>query len=146
MKGIIVLLALTTLLLVCQSRAQISHPQSQSQRLVFEASVEKIGRSPGVGSGDVAVYQLAKYKIISICEGEYDQQEIVVDHVMLYGHELDDVRVGDRVRVVTRKSNTIFTRKNEEGFRNAGDKIEVFYTGEKPQLVSPNCAACEPCR
>lgn len=145
MKRTIVLTALTIVLIqVCQPKAQISHHQSQS--LIFEAVVKKIGSAPGVGSGFHAVYQLAKYKIISICEGEYDQQEIVVDHVMLYGNELDDVRVGDRVRVVTRKSNTIFTRKNEEGFRNAGDKIEVFYTGEKPQLVSPNCAACEPCR
>jgi hypothetical protein len=144
MKRTIVLTALTIVFIqVCQPKAQISHPRSQN--LIFEAIVKKIGSAPGVGSGFHAVYQLAKYKVLSVCEGEYDQQEIVVDHLMLYGNELDDLRVGDKVRVVTKKSETIFTRNNEEGFRNAGDKVEFFYTGEKPILVTPNCVSCEPC-
>ena len=113
--------------------------------LLRERIVQKIGDAPGVGSGFHAVYQFAKYKVTSICEGEYDQQEIIVDHMMLEGNELDRFRPGDNVRLVIERSNTIFTRNNEDGFRNASHKVEVFYIGEKPKVLSPDCAPCQPC-
>lgn len=144
MKGTIAIIGLTILAIyACQSKARVL--EAQSQNLVLEGVVEKIGKSPGVGSGIHAVYQFAKYKVATVCEGEYDQQEIVVDHLLLYGNELDTFRPGDRVRLVIKKSNTIFLRNNEEGFRNADDKVEVFYIGEKPRLLSPECVSCEPC-
>lgn len=90
------------------------------------------------------MYQLAKYKVISVCQGEYDQQEIIVDHLILSGDELDNFRPGDRVRLVIKKSDTIFNRFNEEGFRNASDKVETFYIGRTPRLLSPNSRQCEP--
>ena len=127
----------------CQSKARVA--LSETQNLVIEAFVEKIGSAPGVGSGVRAVYQFAKYSVTQVCEGEYHQQDIVVDHIMLYGDELDGFRPGDKVRLVVQKSNTIFTRNNEDGFRNAHEKVDVFYIGEKPKLLSPNCAPCEPC-
>ena len=107
--------------------------------------MEKIGVAPGVGSGEIAVYQFAKYRVTSVCAGEYAQPQIVVDHLMLYGNELDAFRPGDKVRLVIEKSKMIFTRNNEDGFRNADEKVEVFYIGEKPKLLSPDCAPCEPC-
>jgi hypothetical protein len=128
----------------CLSKARVA--VSETHNLVIEAVVEKIGAAPGVGSGVRAVYQFAKYKVIQVCEGEYNQQDIVVDHIMLHGDELDGFRPGDRVRLVVQKSKTIFTRNNEDGFRNARDKVEVFYIGEKPKLVAPDCAPCEPCK
>lgn len=144
MKETIAIIGLTIVLIhACQSKARV--PQSQSQNLVLEGIVEKIGNAPGVGSGFHAVYQFAKYRVTLVCEGEYDQQQIVVDHLMLYGNELDAFRPGDKVRLVIEKSKTIFTRNNEDGFRNTHDKVEVFYIGEKPQLLSPDCAPCEPC-
>lgn len=144
MKETIALIGLTIVLTyACQSKARV--PQSQSQTLVLEGIVEKIGDAPGVGSGLRAIYQFAKYRVTSICEGEYDQQEIIVDHLILEGNELDSFRPGDKVRLVIKKSNTIFTRNNEDGFRNASDKVEVFYTGEKPKLLSSDCAPCKPC-
>lgn len=144
MKGTIAIIGLTIVLIhACQSKARV--PQSQSQNLVLEGIVEKIGNAPGVGSGFHAVYQFAKYRVTLVCEGEYDQQQIVVDHLMLYGNELDAFRPGDKVRLVIEKSKTIFTRNNEDGFRNTHDKVEVFYIGEKPKLLSPDCAPCEPC-
>ena len=127
----------------CQSKARV--PQSETQNLVIEAFVEKIGTAPRVGSGVRAVYQFAKYNVTKVCEGEYPQQDLVVDHLMLYGDELDRFRPGDRVRLVVQKSKKIFTRNNEDGFRNASDKVEFFYIGEKPKLLSPNCSPCEPC-
>ena len=144
MKGTIAIIGLTFVLIhACQSKAR--GPKSQSPNLVLEGIVEKIGDAPGVGSGFHAVYQFAKYGVTSICEGEYDQQEIIVDHIILEGNELDRFRPGDKVRLVIKKSNTIFTRNNEDGFRNASDKVEVFYIGEKPKLLSPDCAPCESC-
>lgn len=127
----------------CQSKARVTSLKTQT--LVMDAFVERIGAAPGVGSGVRAVYQLAKYNVTQVCEGEYNQQDIVVDHLMLYGDELDGFRPGDKVRLVAKKSNTIFTRNNEDGFRNAHDKVEVYYIGEKPKLLSPGCAPCEPC-
>lgn len=144
MKGTLAIIGLTIVLIhTCQSTARV--PQSQSQSLVLEGIVEKIGNAPGVGSGFHAVYQFAKYRVTLVCEGEYDQQQIVVDHLMLYGNELDAFRPGDKVRLVIEKSKTIFTRNNEDGFRNTHDKVEVFYIGDKPKLLSPDCAPCEPC-
>jgi hypothetical protein len=143
-KRTIAIIGLTIVLIhACQPKARVPH--SQSQNLVLEGIVEKIGDASGVGSGFHAVYQFAKYRLISICEGEYDQQQIIVDHLILYGDELDGLRPGDKVRLIIKKSNTIFTRNNEDNFRNAHDKVEVFYIGEKPKLLSPDCAPCEPC-
>ena len=140
----IAIIGLTVLLIhACESRGRV--PPSQSQNLILEGIVEKIGNAPGVGSGFHAVYQFAKYRVTAVCEGEYDQQQIVVDHLMLYGNELDSYRPGDKVRVVIEKSKTIFTRNNEDGFRNARDKVAVFYIGEKPKPLSSDCASCEPC-
>lgn len=143
MKRIILIIGLTFLMNhACQSHAGVP----QSQNLVLEGIVKKIGVAQGASSGVLAVYQFAEYKVTSVCEGRYDQKEIVIDHLILEGNELDGLRPGDKVRLVIRKSNTIFTRNNESGFRNAEDKVEVFYIGEKPQILSPNCAPCEPCR
>ena len=145
MKGTVAIIGLALLLIhACQSKARV--PQSQSENMVLEGIVERIGVAPRVGSGHLAVYQLAKYKVTSLCEGEYDQRDIVIDHLILFGNELDGFRPGDKVRLVIKKSKTIFTRNNEDGFRNADDEVEVFYVGEKPKLLSPNCAQCEPCQ
>jgi hypothetical protein len=144
MKETIAIICLALVFIhACQSKAR--EAPSETRNLVIDAFVEKIGVAPGVGSGFLAVYQFAKYNVTQVCEGEYDQQDIVVDHLMLYGNELDVFRPGDRVRLVVHKSKTIFTRNNEDGFRNAHDKVEVFYIGEKPKLLSPNCTPCEPC-
>ena len=144
MKGTIAIIGLTFVLVhACQS--QVPSLQSQSQNLVLEGTVEKIGVSPGIGSGGFAVYQFAKYRVSSVCEGDFDQQQIIVDHLLLHGNELDGLRPGDRVHLIVKKSDKIFTRNNEDGFRNANDKVEVFYIGEEPKLLPRDCVACEPC-
>src|SRR5215212_6150766 len=102
---------MVVLIHACQSKARA--PQSHSQNLVLEAIVETIGHAPGVGSGFHAMYQFAKYRNTSTCEGEYVQQQIVVDHLILYGNELDDFHPGDKVRLVIKKSPAIFRRNNE---------------------------------
>ena len=143
MKAIAIICLALVFINACLSKAR--EAPSETHNLVIDAFVEKIGAAPGVGSGVRAVYQFAKYNVTQVCNGEYDQQDILVDHLLLYGNELDRFRPGDRVRLVIKKSNTIFKRNNEDGFRNAEDKVEVFYIGEKPKLLSPDCAPCEPC-
>ena len=145
MKGITAIIGLTVLLLhACHPGVRALH--SQGDNIIIEGIVEKIGDAPGVGSGDHAVYQFAKYRVTSVCEGEYNQKEIVIDHLILEGTELERLHVGDGVRLTIKKSKTIFNRRNEDGFRNPDDKIEIFYTAGKPALVPPNCGRCEPCK
>lgn len=117
----------------------------QPNILVVDAIVERIGKNPGVGSGVMAVYQLAKYTIVKVCTGEYAQPEIVVDHLLLTAEELNDLRVGDRVRLHVRRSETIFRRNNEDGFRKATDEIGEFYISDKPSVLSSDCKPCEEC-
>ena len=111
----------------------------------MDAVVERIGKNPGFGSGVIAVYQLAKYRIVEVCTGEYTQPEIVVDHLLMTAKELNDLRVGDRVRLYIYRSKTILSRRNEEGFRKATDEVSEFYVGDKPMPLSANCKPCEPC-
>lgn len=74
MKETIALIGLTIVLTyACQSKAR--GPQSQPRNLVIDGIVQKIGTAPGVGSGDLAIYQFAKYRVTSVCEGEYDQRK-----------------------------------------------------------------------
>src|ERR1044072_4997027 len=143
MKAIIVIfLGLTSVFVhACQSKAQ----NVQSSKLIIEATVEKIGKPPGGDSGLMAVYQVAKYKVTSVCNGDYDKKEIMVDHLIRLANDLEGLRPGDRVRLVLEKSPKIFVRNNEEGFRDASENVSTFYIGEKPKVLSSNCAACEPC-
>ena len=117
-----------------------------SEHLVLDAVVTQIGKNPGVGSGVFAVYQLAKYKIVKVCEGDYTQPEIVVDQLLLTAHELDDLRVGERVRLSVQRSKTVLMRYNQQGIREPGDEIREFYLGEPPQLLPASCSPCEPCQ
>ena len=124
-------------------RSQTTPPPSEN--LMLDAIVERIGRNPGIGSGRLAVYQFAKYRIVEICAGEYGRPEIVVDHLILTTEELKELKVGDRVRLPVRRSKTILTRNNEEGFREATDEVSEFYIGERPMLLPANCKPCKPC-
>ena len=128
----------------CRSRVEPSDPNI----LVVDAIVERIGKNPGVGSGVFAVYQFAKYKVAKVCAGEYTRSEIVVDHVVMTAEELNNLRVGDRVRLSANKSKTIYLRNNEEGFRKVTHEVDEFYIGSQPTLLSsvapcanraPNC-------
>jgi hypothetical protein len=51
-----------------------------------------------------------------VCEGDYDQSEIIVDHLILAGNELEGVHAGSKVRLVLLKSKTIFVLNNEYAF------------------------------
>jgi hypothetical protein len=122
--------------------AAISHscdreqPATQSE-LVIAAVVEKIGKDPGVSSGYYLIYQLAKYRVVEVCAGNYSQKEIVVDHLLVSGDELKALRVGDKVYLTLQPSKTIKMRFNEEGFRDSSQNVGTFYIGHKPDVTKP---------
>jgi hypothetical protein len=101
------------------------------------AVVEKLGKDPETSSGYYAIYQLAKYRVIAICKGDYDKKEIVVDHLLVSGDELKPFHVGDKVYLTLQPSKTIQLRFNEEGFRSPSETVETFYIGRKADVAKP---------
>ncbi len=98
--------------------------------LVFEGTLEKLGPDVGFVSGVVAVYRLAKYRVNRVCEGHYEKDEIVVDHLILSGSELKGIELNDHVRVKVRISNKIPSRYDVDGIRNAGEVVDTFYIAD----------------
>src|SRR5690348_2598276 len=102
-------------------------PQTTQSQLVIAAIVEGIGKHPGVTSGYYKIYQLAKYKVVAVCEGTFEQKEIVVDHLLVSGDELASLHVNDKVYLTLSLAKTISLRSNQEGFRTASQTVETFY-------------------
>jgi len=90
--------------------------------------VEKLGPDLGFGSGVLAVYRLAKYRVDKVCEGKYDGREIVVDHLIFTAREFEGIKVNDRVCLTVEISNKVIVRYNAEGIRSASDDVKTFYT------------------
>ena len=101
------------------------------EALAFEGVVSRIGPDPGYLSGSLPAYQLVKYRIERIVTGRYEGKEIVVDHLILTGKELEGIKVGARVRVTVRASEKIDLRVNAKGIRKASQVVKVFYIGEE---------------
>jgi hypothetical protein len=108
--------------------ASFKPPQDQGV-LVFVGSVIKIGPSPRMRCGVVAPYRLAKYRVERVIEGNYDQHEIVVDHLFCRGDELNDLKKGDVV--VVKVSVTPYHLQLEQSYdgeiRKEGDEVRTFY-------------------
>lgn len=111
-------------------------------KLSFEGTVMKIG-PPIFRSGFVTAYRLVKYRVERVCTGSYQQAEIVVDHLVLTGKELDGVNVGDRVYVTLKKAKKISPRYNVAGIREASDKLNVFYIGGTVSSAATSSCSCQ---
>ena len=98
------------------------------QALAFEGIVSRIGPAGRI-SGDVLAYQLVKYRVERIITGHYESKEIVVDHLIITGKELERIKVGDRVCVTVRASEKVDLRVNANGIRKASQAVKVFYIG-----------------
>ena len=125
--------AVTIVLLALPSCHQVNNGQIRTDTvstnsIVFEGTVEKLGPDLGFGSGVLAVYRLAKYRVDRVCEGKYDGSEIVVDHLIFTAKEFEGIKVNDRVCLRVQISNNINTRYNAEGIRSPSDDIKIFYT------------------
>lgn len=126
------LVCVATLSIKCDSKQE----PAQSP-LVIAAIVERIGKHPGTASGRYELYQLAKYRVVTVCSGTYQQNEIVVDHLLVSGDELMSLHIGDKVYLRLSTSKTIPMRSNDEGFRTASQPVETFYIGHKPDVTAP---------
>jgi len=108
--------------------------------IVFDGTVLSIG--PAVpASGLFAWYRLAKYRVERVYYGHYSNAEIVVDHLSLTTHELDGIRIGDRVCIAVARSNEIFMRTNVRGIREEAEQVDLFYVGGE---VSSDELQCRP--
>ena len=115
---------------------------SKEERLVFEGRILAIGPSPGYGSGGVQAYQLVKYRINHLCEGDYNGAEIVVDHLLLSADKLKDLKVGEVVCIGVTKSKDMSSRWNDGKLRHASDKVDTYYV-ELGTLIR-NCRCRRP--
>lgn len=132
----LVIVSFIFLAVAMSHRCSREQPATRSE-LVLAAVVEKIGKDPGVSSGYYLIYQLAKYRVVQVCAGNYNQKGIVVDHLLVSGDELKTLRVGDKVYLTLQPSKTIEIRFNEEGFRDSSQKVSTFYIGHQPDVTKP---------
>ena len=116
---------------------------SSAEELALECTVGQIGPSPGWISGDTVVYRLAKYRIRQVCVGDYKDDHIIVDHLVLTGLELNGINVGDRVCIAVRKAKEIPARYNAEGIREPSDDVKFFYIGERIEPSHTTLCACK---
>lgn len=105
-----------------------------NEMLTFEGVVLRVGPHPGYLSGILPAYQLVKYRIERIIAGRYEGKEIVVDHLILTGNELEEIKIGDRVCITVRASDEIGIRRNVKGIRKASQVVKIFYIGGKVSL------------
>ena len=116
---------------------------SPEEKLVLEATVVQIGPSPGRISGDTAVYRLAKYRIRQVCTGDYKHNQIIVDHLVITGAELNGIEVDDRVCIAVREAKEIPACFNAEGIREPIDDVKSFYIGEHIEQSRATACACK---
>ena len=134
-KPTITIIALTLLSMhTCQFMPHV--PQSPSDYLALDAVVEKIGKAPGVGVDFTRCTSLQKYRVISVCQGEYDQREIIVDHLILSGDELDNFRPGDRVRWSSKNQIRFLTVSTKRAFGTPATRLRPF-TSDGPRDSYP---------
>jgi len=75
-----------------------------------------------------------------VCEGDYTGSEIVVDHLMMSGRELEGLKVGNVVCVTVEKRKKLFGRWNARGIREPSEVINIFYRAQNLTRASCSCA------
>jgi len=116
--------------------------QRAGARIVFKGRVLALAPAPGIVSGDIAVYQLAKYHVDHVCMGFLSSDEVVVDYLILNGDELASTKVGDTVCVIATGSNKILARWNAPGIREETESVDTYYIGEPPYRNSDSRCEC----
>jgi hypothetical protein len=123
---------------------QVGAQNPSVEDIVFEGIVERIAPDSGVVSGNLAVYRLSQYRVRQVCKGRYRGSRIVVDHLILTGKELEEIKVGDQVCVSVKRSNKILARFNSNGIRRPTERVNIFYIAGKVDVTSiSDCRCCE---
>lgn len=97
----------------------------------FEGTLLSKSPHPGRDCGNVAVHQIAKYKIEKIVKGNYLFAEMVVDHLACEGDVFKGVNAGDRVRLTVRVHKDYDSVGAHPGIREYGEKPKRFYVAEE---------------
>ncbi|HYX72780.1 MAG TPA: hypothetical protein VE732_08415 [Nitrososphaera sp.] len=113
---------------------------SKANAIVFEGTIMQIGPPDTVSEAVFTGYRLAKYRVERVCKGKYKKAEIIVDHFVLTGKELNGLSVGDKVYVTVKKMKKI-DRNNAVGIREVTDVVDVFYVGVEVSRISPESCA-----
>jgi hypothetical protein len=108
--------------------------------MIFQGKVLEIGPSPGYGSGGVQAYQLVKYRVNNVCEGEYEHREIIVDHLLLDPDELKGLKVGDKVCIGVTKIKEMSSRWNDDQLRHSSDQVSYFYVAHDVLIRNCQCS------
>lgn len=106
--------------------------------ICFEGKIENMAPQTFV-SGVIVAYHLVRYKIIKVTKGQYTQNHIVVDHLILSGKELDKFRPGDRACVCVEKQDEIQQRWEVKGIREPGEKVPWYFIAK--ELRKGHCEA-----
>lgn len=130
----------STLLLVSGMSYAPAVKEDGPELIVFQGRVIKVDRSPRENSGQNLVYRLAKYKIERVYAGEYTGSEIVVDHLMITGDELNGLKVGNVVCVTVEKRKELSTKWNARGIREPSEVVNMFYRAMNLTRASCKCA------
>lgn len=113
-----------------------------SDTIVFEGTLVKLGPDPGIVSGRVAVFRLAKFRVDKVCSGKYEQAEIVVDQLVFNGKEFENIKIGDRVCVRVKASNEIAVRNNAEGMRSPEEVVSKYYVASETVAPVSDSTCC----
>ena len=141
---LVVLVLLASLGCNPNNHGQILTNNSTTDTIVFEGTLETLGPDLKMASGVLAVYRLAKYRVDRVCEGKYDQSEIVVDHLILSTKEFEGIDVNDRVCLKVRMSNKILARYNADGIRSPSDDVKTFYIAQgEPKTINGREKCCD---
>lgn len=111
----------------------------ESNWLVFEGTVMKIGRAPSVVCGVTAPYRIAKYKIEKIHEGRYDKADIVVHHLFCRTDVLEDLKDGDRVLVMIDLRSPPAQVSPDGDILKSEDRLKKYYAAKRVAKVTTCC-------
>jgi len=126
------LLVVITLTVLYGSSGAIGLPTRKGNKpIIIEGTILDMSPTFGQGkpSGIFPHYRLVKYRVDRVCKGKYEEDEIVIDHIIVSGDELKDRKVGDKVYALTwriKKEGTIYTYK---GIRDSTEGIKYLYHG-----------------
>lgn len=125
------LFILTFLTLLMCLWVSFSLGQSPSKKkIIIEAKVVKVGTPPKIRSGTRRhVYQLVKYEVLKVLNGELNEKYIVVDHLIIFDDNVVNFQEGDTVILEIFPRKNISTITFEKGIREEDDKnkIETYY-------------------
>src|SRR5215213_9907503 len=97
-------LALSLLLILTFGKLMIGQIIKPSdEKILFEGRVSKVGEKNELMSGVFASYQLMEYEVVKVIKGDYKDNKIIVDHLILSGKELRGVKLGSKVCIEVTK-------------------------------------------